>query len=188
MYEVGGFAFESEEMAQKAKKEIEGIKYIKSQTRMDDPDVVFDLYNKILQRKMFETQVGVAFLIELQEYLRTIPYIKNEDIRPIPVRTQVSEKDKAKKKTVKTKEKIVVRDDGYKGRYRVCLFVAFIMLFIIVGMFGVVCLSGNNVNIINYENKIINKYEQWETQLKEREIELDEREAEIERGASNGQN
>ena len=72
MYEVNGFIFESKEEAEKAKKEATAIKYIKSQTQMDNPDTVLELYNKILLKKMFETPVGIAFLVELQEYLRTI--------------------------------------------------------------------------------------------------------------------
>ena len=86
MYEVNGFIFESKEEAEKAKKEATAIKYIKSQTQMDNPDTVLELYNKILLKKMFETPVGIAFLVELQEYLRTIPFIRNEDISGIPVR------------------------------------------------------------------------------------------------------
>ena len=38
MYEVNGFIFESKEEAEKAKKEATAIKYIKSQTQMDNPD------------------------------------------------------------------------------------------------------------------------------------------------------
>ena len=47
MYEVNGFKFESQEMAENAKREAKGIEYIKSKTRMDDPEVVFKLYNKL---------------------------------------------------------------------------------------------------------------------------------------------
>ncbi len=36
--------------------------------------------------------------------------------------------------------------------------------------------TSGNINIINYENALIEKYEIWETQLKEREEKLKERE------------
>jgi hypothetical protein len=39
--------------------------------------------------------------------------------------------------------------------------------------------SADNVNIINYENEIIDKYESWEQELSERESELDEREKQL---------
>ena len=75
-----------------------------------------------------------------------------------------------------------IRDDGYKGRYQITLFLSIILTVIIIGMFAITYISGDNVNIINYENQIINKYENWEMQLKEREAELDKREAELEKG------
>lgn len=41
MYKVRGYAFESLEQAQIAQKEVEKIRYIRSKTKMDDPDAVF---------------------------------------------------------------------------------------------------------------------------------------------------
>lgn len=96
MYQVEGYDFEDRELAEKAATEAEGIKYIKERTRMDDPDMVLKLYNQMLQEQMFETPVGLGFLYELQEYLHTIPYIKNEDISPIPVKATLSEKERSK--------------------------------------------------------------------------------------------
>lgn len=42
-------------------------------------------------------------------------------------------------------------------------------------MFAVTATSGN-INIVNYENALIEKYENWETKLKEKEEKLRERE------------
>ena len=84
MYVVNGYTFETEEMAEKAKREANGIKYIKSQTKMDDPEVVFKLYHKLIDRNYFQTPVGMAFMEELQEYLHSIPFFREEDIRPLP--------------------------------------------------------------------------------------------------------
>ena len=50
---------------------------------MSDPDTVYKLYLRLNKPGYFFTPVGLSFLVELQEYLHTIPYIKNEDIRPI---------------------------------------------------------------------------------------------------------
>ena len=36
---VGGFSFENKDEAEQAKKEIEGIRYIKTKTDMNDPEV-----------------------------------------------------------------------------------------------------------------------------------------------------
>ena len=39
----------------------------------------------------------------------------------------------------------------------------------IIGMFAINLVSTNNVTILNYENKIIDKYEAWEKELEQRE-------------------
>lgn len=85
MYKVRGYAFESLEQAQIAQKEVEKIRYIRSKTKMDDPDAVLQIYRKLILQDVFETPVGIEFLKGLQEYLHTIPYIKYEDVLPIPV-------------------------------------------------------------------------------------------------------
>ena len=77
---VGGFSFENKDEAEQAKKEIEGIRYIKTKTDMSDPDVILQVYNKMIGQKLFETAVGYSYLKDLQEYLTTIPFIKNEDL------------------------------------------------------------------------------------------------------------
>ena len=85
VYVVEGFAFASENEAEVAKKEREGIRYIKEKTNMSNPDMVLQIYNKMVREKMFVTSVGYAYLFDLQEYLRTNPTIKDEDILPIEV-------------------------------------------------------------------------------------------------------
>ena len=58
-------------------------------------------------------------------------------------------------------------------------------------MFLINYMSDNNVNIINYENTLIDKYESWESQLNDREAAIQQKEAElgIDEGAeeSNGE-
>ena len=59
---VGGFSFENQDEAEQAKKEIEGIKYIKTKTDMNDPEIVLQVYNKMIEQKLFETAVGYSYL------------------------------------------------------------------------------------------------------------------------------
>jgi predicted PurR-regulated permease PerM len=46
----------------------------------------------------------------------------------------------------------------------------------IVGMFVITYASGNSMNIYNYEQQVIDKYEAWEQELDEREADLTKRE------------
>ena len=48
MYQVEGYAFETKEQEHTAKHEVEIIGYIRKNTRMDDPDIVLALYNKLV--------------------------------------------------------------------------------------------------------------------------------------------
>ena len=98
---VDGFEFETAKEAEQAQKELSGIRYIKQNTDMKNPDVVYKLYLRLNKPGTFSTPVGMAFLVELQEYLHTIPYIKNEEIRPIYVpKKQGKRKQKAIRKNI----------------------------------------------------------------------------------------
>lgn len=47
MYVVDGFEFQTKEEARQAKKESDGIRYIKNKTDMSDPDTVYKLYLRL---------------------------------------------------------------------------------------------------------------------------------------------
>ena len=116
MYVVDGFEFQTKEEARQAKKESDGIRYIKDQTDMSDPDTVYKLYLRLNKPGYFFTPVGLSFLVELQEYLHTIPYIKNEDIRPIYI-------PEDKKAVVEVKK----QTEGYKKKFHVALFFTIVL-------------------------------------------------------------
>jgi len=195
MYKVEGYEFETKKQAELAQKEAEGVHYIKNQTVMKDPELVLDLYNKLVTREVFVTPIGIGFLRELQEYLHTTPYIRKESIMPIPVYrpepvAEENPKEERKiqqqaKKRMEEKAKVVRQDQRRKNRdykmlFHVSTFFAVIFAAGIVGMFVITFLSGNNVNIMNYESSVIDKYETWESELQEREQRILERERELE--------
>lgn len=173
MYEVDGFLFESKEMADIAKREKNGVSYIKANTKMNDPDVVLLLYNRLNEQQSFSTPIGLSFMVELQEYLRSIPYIKNENILPINTAKFVADDSMGKKNKRQPESK-------YKKRFYTSFFCAVVFAVIIVGMFAITYISGHSVYVTDYENEIIDKYESWESELTEREKALQEREADTE--------
>ena len=185
---VGGFVFENEEEAAQAQKEVKGIQYIKSKTNMDDPQMVLQIYNKIIQQQLFETAVGFAYLKDLQEYLITVPYVAKEDVLPIPVHHKALERSlKKKKKTPAKAEKSVAKpgkkelsrvENQYKNRFHVTLFLAVVMAISMAGML-LITLNSNNLNILNYENELINRYENREKELDDREAVIKQREEEL---------
>ncbi len=183
MFEAEGFVFETEEDAALARNEAEAIRYLKEQTKMDDPDTILKLYHSIITKNLFKTEVGMRFLMELQDYLKTIPYIKNSDIKPIPVKMNKSAPElEAELKKAKAEAKRAKKDTGkgiasgkYKAGFGVALFFAIVFGISIAAMFVIVAKTDTN-KMINYENEIIDKYEDWEGKLKEKEDQIRERE------------
>ena len=183
-YTVEGFSFADEQLAEQAGKELEGIKYIKSRTDMENPEMMLEVYRKMLEEDLFETPVGLCFLKELQESLRTNPRTRGEEIADIPIgRENAVQKEKEPEQPKKQREgepekkvKLIEKHINYKRRYRMFLALSIVLLIIVASMFAIT-LTSNSPNILNYENEIINKYEDWEHQLEEREEELEKREA-----------
>ena len=155
---------------------------------MDDPQMVLQIYNKIIQQQLFETAVGFAYLKDLQEYLITVPYVAKEDVLPIPVHHKALERSlkkkkkapaKAEKSAAKPEKKELSRvETQYKNRFYVTLFLAVVMAVSMAGML-LITLNSNNLNILNYENELINRYENWEKELDDREAVIKQREEEL---------
>ena len=151
---------------------------------MDNPELVLKIYNKMIREKMFVTAVGYAYLYDLQEYLRTNPGIKDEDILPIEVvhpsleegLREEREKHQAKLNEVKKKAtKKTITDETLLKKYKISFVVNLILAVSVIGMFLITATSGHPT-ILNYEEQILNRYSAWEQELTERENALREAE------------
>lgn len=201
MYRVDVYDFETEEQAKNAQKELEGIRFIRAQTKMTDPQTVLRLYDKLILKNVFSTQVGYQFLYELQEYLKTSPQIRAEQIHRIPVRQpEASMVDKREiirqnrrleeiRRELAEAKRLNKNKRDFRKSFRISVGVNVVCVAIILGMFLITALSENNINILNYENKLLDRYENWEKTLTEREAAVREREKElgIEEGAGDEQ-
>jgi len=177
MINVDGFLFEDEETAQIARKEEEGIRFIKERTALNNPEAVLKLYKKLLEQELFVTPVGIRFLTELQNILLTSVYIAREEIPPIPVKV-ATPVEKAVQKPVEAVQKANKKVDekvggSYKKPFYVALFFAIIFGISVLGMFVINAISGNNINIINYREQLLDEYSGWEAELKTEEERLE---------------
>lgn len=75
-------------------------------------------------------------------------------------------------------EEVTAAMKKYKKMSHILLIACVTMLLIIIGMFAINATS-QNPTILNYEEKIINKYASWEQQLDQREQKLNEREQQL---------
>ncbi len=196
-YVIDGYVFETERQANQARRELEGIRYTKSKLEMDNPEAVLMVYNRILKEKMFSTPIGYNFLRELQEYLLASPVIRRRDIHPIdfsPVieqakrddeeairiqKVKAKERYKAKEQLRKQRERHKKRDEknfndvNYKRKYQNSLLINVALVVVIIGMFLLVRFS-DIPTILDYEDKLINRYEEWEQQLEKREQKIEQ--------------
>lgn len=194
--EIDGFLFSDPAEITQAQKEIEGIRYLRAKLDRDNPDQVLLVYNQAVDQQLFTTPVGYYFLKELQDYLVTMPFIKDEDIHRIVISERMTtEFEKSRKRTAREDKKEAVRryedekklrekkvqakNTDYKKKFGAALFFCIVLLALVIGMFVVSFLSKDNVTILNYENALINRYEEWEEELTAREQAVEEKEREL---------
>ena len=173
-YEAGGFVFRTKKEAELAQREIEGTKYLRQKLDMENPNAVFSIYQNLIEQDLFETPVGYCFLKELRDYLLMIPAISNEEVLAIPIRYPQTEEEEKKQKKEQKKE-----GKNYKGRCQFFMVTSLILLISVVSMM-LLAATSDNVNILNYENKLIDKYSSWEQELEEREQAVKEQEQALE--------
>lgn len=195
-YEAGGFVFRTKKEAELAQREIEGTKYLRQKLDMENPNAVFSIYQNLIEQDLCETPVGYCFLKELRDYLLMIPAISNEEVLAIPIRyPQTEEEEKKQKKEQKKEEQRKERQrekekaknkkeqkkegKNYKGRCQFFMVTSLILLISVVSMM-LLAATSDNVNILNYENKLIDKYSSWEQELEEREQAVKEQEQALE--------
>lgn len=195
-YEAGGFVFRTKKEAELAQREIEGTKDLRQKLDMENPNAVFSIYQNLIEQDLFETPVGYCFLKELRDYLLMIPAISNEEVLAIPIRyPQTEEEEKKQKKEQKKEEQRKERQrekekaknkkeqkkegKNYKGRCQFFMVTSLILLISVVSMM-LLAATSDNVNILNYENKLIDKYSSWEQELEEREQAVKEQEQALE--------
>ena len=139
---------------------------------------------------------------EMREYLIANPSVREEELLPIPVFSAENASSSQKNGKIKRQKGKKSREDGkdgrnanhpgnngkkkessatrrvvdYRKKYHISLYINVILVVIIAAMFVITATSKNNITILNYENELINKYEQWEEELAQREEALKQRE------------
>ena len=159
---VGGYEFTSKEDAQIAKDELNAIKYVSSKTNSKDPKQVYSLYNKIIERKLFSTQIGMNYLKSLQTFLYKSSEIPNDKIQPIPINTDTQDEINIRRERSEFKSELrdlSIKVARYKNNFTRVMIINVILVIIIVAMF-IILNTSSNPNIINYEVNLQNKYAQ----------------------------
>lgn len=175
-YIVDGFLFLSAEDAAAAREELKKAKYLKRHLEYHSADTILELYRKALKERTFQTPVGLAFVNELREMLIEAG-VEEFEIEPIPVYYDVVQ-NKMRSGFEPVKEKEEEKPEKGNGKFGISVALNVVLAVLVAGMFYV-AMTGNNPNILNYKNSIVNKYAAWEQELTEREQAVREKEQEL---------
>jgi len=180
-YTVGRYTFKSKEAADEARNELNAIKYVSAKTNTKDPKQAYLLYNKLLDRELFKTQIGMDYLKDLQQFLYMSEDIPNNKIRPIPINYELKELFEGQRELSNNKSvirKLEKARDRYKDMYIKSLIVNVVLVVAIIAMI-IISMTSSNPNIIDYERKLQDRYATWQEQLEQQEESLKAREAQL---------
>lgn len=177
---VNGYRFEGEEEYNRALEEKEALERIMKKVNLNNKELVLSLYSALIIQDKLSTVIGMDYLCKLRSIIIKKKYAAEEKLLPIPVeRFRPASADSFKLSEAKhTIEHM--KADAVKGKERTrTLFIVNIVLAIVIAVMMYIASTGSSINIINYENKIIDKYSQWEKQLNEREAHIKEVEKQL---------
>lgn len=182
---IEGFRFKDEKMAEQGKREADGVRYIKENTDMENPEIVLQLYHKLMEENLFETPIGVGFLKELRDFLMVVPGMQEQELEPIAAeaffkKEKEEEARTARREKLAAKSRMEKKLTQEKKHLRTSLFINLFLLIVVSGML-IITITNDRPNIINYENKLVDKYAQWQQELEEREQTLRQKEQELEK-------
>lgn len=188
-YVVDGYSFSSRNDYEKALKEKEAISYIVANTNMADMKSVLKVYNMSVDKKSFQTVIGLEFVGNMRKSLISSGIVSKDTLTNIPVpkitgasKTAASAGSTALDTNAEKYKKAY--ENAVAGRTIKNIVIAFLIL-IIAAM--LVITSQSKYSIFTYftdykaemENELIDQYASWKSELDKREQELDKREQEL---------
>lgn len=167
---VNGYLFENETEYKNALEEKKSIDKVMKKLNLNNKELVLGLYNAIIDEGKFSTVVGMEFLCKLRGVIIKQKYSTEDELQPIPLsafktgRTDSFRLLQAEQEIKKIKESGIKNKDRVKG-----LTIACAILCIVIGVMMYITSTSDNVNVLNYERKLRDKYSAWEIDLNERE-------------------
>ena len=190
---VSGFAFDNPKIGEEALKEQEAVEYVSKQLNFDDTKSLLALYNQMVSRRMFHTQVGISYLKSIQDYLLRSD-VDPATIEAIPISEEElldsKEKDVNNKgngtagnnssasddlKAKQREKKLIAKNSRLTKLSVAFIVISVVLLLTVVGMF-IIANTSDNPTVLNYEEVLQNKYASWEQDLERREKDLQRKE------------
>lgn len=191
-YNIGGYIFNDEESARKAAKELKTVEYILGQIKEADEKTVLQIYKKLLNQRLFSTEIGLGFLSQLrQNLIASGLFVEDEveDVYTIGEQELKEESDNQGDDSSEKENNRVTSKSGNSPELKqirklkiinsVLIVISLTLLLCVIGMFYVSS-TINSPTILNYEETITDQYSTWKQELDEREAELKAREKALE--------
>ncbi len=179
---IEGFVFDNEDDFAQAKKEYQYINKIKAKLGSVGGKQLADFYGKLLDRQIFTTQIGYTFLYEIRSTLVDNYEYDTDELPVIELPPSAVAKPQAPTDITSPRLDDLKDEIWSLKRTRAILLSLVIVLLVVIGGFFTIIATNDNVGYINTENKILNKYSQWEEDLKAKEQELNQREEDLKNG------
>ncbi len=166
--QVKDFLFSNTMDVMMAQEELEKIEKLEPKIGQADIELLYKLYNKSIEKRTFQTPVGHEFLLKVKRILDNNPNTPGEVV-PIPLYTTFDLATRREREAIEER-KITVRKkkEETEKKLKWSLIANAVLVCLVIAMF-LIATTGSNPNILNYENALINKYAQWEQELRERE-------------------
>ncbi len=166
-YTFQGHTFDDEKQLIAAKKEAEAIEYLRAKTDFNNMNNLMKLYDRILDRDMMETVVGIEFLKEIRETLIGSGMFKEDQVRPIPLLPEVKKLKKRNETQKRSRERTLL--ERSERQNTILKVVCFFLVVLVVGMFAIVLTGTRSPLAVRYEEQIVNKYASWAEELQAKE-------------------
>ena len=138
-YTFQGHTFDDEKQWIAAKKEAEAIEYLRAKTDFSNLNSLLKVYNRMLDRDMMETVIGIAFLEEIRGVLVRSGMFEEEKIRPVPALPEKKKEKKRLELQKRSRERILL--ERCEKQNTILKIVCFFFAVLVVGMF-VITLTG----------------------------------------------
>ena len=166
--QVKDYLFSNTQDVLMAQEELEKIEKLEPKISQADIELLYKLYNKSIEKRTFQTPVGLEFMLKVKRILDNNPNTPGEVV-PIPLYTTFDLTTRREQEAIQKRQQFMVKkkqDDAKK--LNISIWINVILAIMVIAMFFIAS-TGSNPNILNYENAIINKYAEWEQELRERE-------------------
>lgn len=181
---IQGYQFSSQKDATQAKGELLKIQKLEEKMDYKNPQMVYMVYNKALENRIFKTPIGYEYLKKLRTMLEKSGQIQ-EPIKEIPIYQMYNLRDSTNPVVEKIKNDPKLQQKRERERKRkeffplkTSIFLNVLLAILVVAMLYI-STTGSNPNVLNYERSLQDKYAAWEQELMEREAAIREKEREL---------